>query len=125
MTLPLLIQLNNIGLSRLNNNDVVMDNARQSSCLNTSDFTKALRIVSTVLEAELSPRKGKRTVTYDILHEKYNVEMPYSNFSMFLQQAESALVQLDTRYKIESSEVRCAIFFWASSVIKVRDFSPL
>jgi hypothetical protein len=106
----------------LNNNDVAIDSARQSACLNTSDFNKALRIVSTVLEPELSPRR-KRAIAYDILHEKYAVEMSYSIFSMFLRQAETALVQLETRYDVGSSEVHCAIFFWVSSIIKVSDIS--
>lgn len=96
-----------------------MDSARQSACLNTSDFNKALRTVSTVLEAELSPRQ--RAVGYDILHEKYAVEMSYSIFSMFLRQTETALVQLETPYDVGSSEVHCAIFFWVSLIANVSD----
>jgi hypothetical protein len=110
--------------SSLNNNDVALDSARQSACLNTSDFNKALRMVTTVLEAELSPKRRK-TVAYDLLHEKYAVAMSYSIFSMFLRQAESALVQLETRYDVGSSEVHCAIFFWVSSILKVSYISTL
>ncbi|XP_006462818.1 hypothetical protein AGABI2DRAFT_179431 [Agaricus bisporus var. bisporus H97] len=107
----------------LNNNDVALDSARQSACLNTSDFNKALRTVSTVLEAELSPRQ--RAVGYDILHEKYAVEMSYSIFSMFLRQTETALVQLETPYDVGSSEVHCAIFFWVSLIANVKQLPTI
>lgn len=109
-----------MGSPRLNNNDVALDNARQASCLNTTDFNKALRIVNTVLQAELSPKKRRKDIFYDVLCEKYNVEMPFSGFSTFLRQAEHALLQLDARHKVESQVVQCAIFFWASSTVKVR-----
>ncbi|KAF9448702.1 hypothetical protein P691DRAFT_704443 [Macrolepiota fuliginosa MF-IS2] len=114
-----------IASKQLNNNDVDLDNARQSSCLKTADFKKALRTVATVLEAESSPKKKRNEATHDVLHEKYSVEMPFSVLSVFLQQAEHALIQLDTRNKIDSLDVRCAVFFWTCSIVKAKQLPTL
>ncbi len=103
----------------LNNNDVTLDSARRSSCLNPTDFALALRNITRVLKPELNPKKRRKEITYDILHEKYHVGMSFSTFSTFLRQAENALIQLDGRLQLESPYNRCAIFFWASSIIKV------
>lgn len=60
-----------------------------------------------------------------MLHEKYNVGLPFASFSGFLRQAEHAVVQSDARHKIGSPDIRAAIFFWASSTINVKDIPTL
>ncbi|KAJ3572762.1 hypothetical protein NP233_g2877 [Leucocoprinus birnbaumii] len=109
----------------LNNNDVALETARQASCLNNNDFKKALRTVSTVLESELSSKKSKKDITYDVLHEKYAISLSFTSFSVFVRQAENQLLQLDERYKANSPDVKAAVFFWASSAISVQDLPAM
>ncbi|KXN81488.1 hypothetical protein AN958_04534 [Leucoagaricus sp. SymC.cos] len=114
-----------IASQQLNNNDVSLEAARQASCLKPNDFKKAHKTLCIVLEPELISKKGKREITYDVLHERCNLELPFSSLMKLLQRVEQSFVLLETQYQVDSSDVRSAIFFWVCSTIDVKDLPSL
>ncbi|KAG5652264.1 hypothetical protein H0H81_005617 [Sphagnurus paluster] len=107
--------------SRLNNNDVTRNNAQVASCLKASDFDKAMSTVEAAIGGNRKPRAGRDI--YAILIKKYSPTLDRTQLFEWMAAANSALIQSDNQFNAgdasESSELKCAIFFWTYTAVTV------
>ncbi|KDQ25704.1 hypothetical protein PLEOSDRAFT_1106608 [Pleurotus ostreatus PC15] len=111
-----------IASTRLNNGDVTKQDAQLASCLQPSDFEKALGIIESAIGA---PRPLKNTrnstgITYESLFRVYSIsESP--TMLRIMHKVEQIVIKYapDTSRRV----IICTIFFWTCKVLKISSFT--
>lgn len=104
---------------RLNNGDVTKQDAQLASCLQPSDFEKALGIIESAIGAPGPLRNTRKStgITYESLFRVYSIsESP--TMLRIMHKVEQIVIKYapDTSRRV----IICTIFFWTCKVLKVR-----
>jgi hypothetical protein len=107
--------------NRLNNNDVTEKAAQVASCLQASDFAKALGIVHAAL-SDTSESSNSANV-YTNLISIYPLPISSPNFSKWLKEVGQMLQTEDPKLDVKDPKmgkhVKCAVFYWLHRVVAV------
>ena len=106
---------------RLCNNDISDIVAQTASCLKRKDFIKTLNIVQSVLnESSSRDKDSSSTLTYESIGRMYKIRVA-SNMAAWTAQVEGMLMSSakQGRYDPQSALVKCAVFFWICTRLKV------
>ncbi|KAF4577244.1 hypothetical protein EYR36_005231 [Pleurotus pulmonarius] len=111
-----------IASTRLNNGDVTKQNAQLASCLQPSDFEKALGIIESATGSSVPPKATRRStgITYESLFRQYNISE-----SPTMLRIMHKIEQIVIKYAPDTSRriIICTIFFWTCKVLKISSFT--
>ncbi|KAF4590219.1 hypothetical protein EYR40_009384 [Pleurotus pulmonarius] len=111
-----------IASTRLNNGDVTKQNAQLASCLQPSDFEKALGIIESATGSSVPAKATRRStgITYESLFRQYNISE-----SPTMLRIMHKIEQIVIKYAPDTSRriIICTIFFWTCKVLKISSFT--
>ncbi|KAF9493626.1 hypothetical protein BDN71DRAFT_1450119 [Pleurotus eryngii] len=111
-----------IASTRLNNGDVTQQDAQLASCLQPSDFEKALGIIESAIGASrpLMNTRNSTGITYESLFRVHSIsESP--TMLRIMHEVEQIVIKYapDTSRRV----IICSIFFWTCKVLKISSFT--
>ncbi|ESK93624.1 hypothetical protein Moror_1522 [Moniliophthora roreri MCA 2997] len=105
----------------LQNNDVDMEAARNKASMSATLFKQNCDIIRRVLESQLAGKKRRGKVTYEGLIEEH-ISSSSEKLPEWLARVEDGLAGMKkTYFNRNSSETKCAVFFWVYGVLEDRN----
>lgn len=101
----------------MNNGQVTRVAAQGASCLSQADFERHFYTVEAALGD--SKTRGRVRLSFESLVRQHRIPISTARLAPWLEKAEEILLDVDSRYESQGDEVKCAIFYWACTSIKV------